>query len=86
MPRLPYLSWHADAERRYRRGERQGYCLTCRLWRWPDECEQHVKLTAKEFRVFIAQTRKEVRRRYPTESDRYRRELAAAMRKGEAQA
>jgi len=38
--KLGYLQWHADAEKRHERDERQSYCLTCYKWRWPDElCE-----------------------------------------------
>lgn len=32
---LGYLAWHADAERRTKRGERQKRCPTCHLYYWP---------------------------------------------------
>ena len=30
-----YLAWHADAEIRSKRGERQVVCDECGLWSWP---------------------------------------------------
>lgn len=33
-PKLPYLAFFDDAERRTRAGERQTYCRTCELWQW----------------------------------------------------
>ena len=49
---LPYTAFHADAERRQKAGERQVYCLKCRLWVWPDqvavEHREHTR-TAKQF-------------------------------------
>lgn len=38
--RLGYLAWHQDADRRTKAGQRQLYCLTCGLWRWPDGAKQ----------------------------------------------
>ncbi len=32
---LGYLEWHADAERRTKRGERQQRCPKCGLYYWP---------------------------------------------------
>lgn len=32
---LGYVAWHADAERRAARGEKQKRCLKCRLYYWP---------------------------------------------------
>ena len=38
--KVGYLAWHADAERRTDRGERQFLCGMCKLWRWKHElCE-----------------------------------------------
>ncbi len=34
QPKLGYLAWHADAERRAKRGEKQKRCPTCRLLYW----------------------------------------------------
>ena len=34
---LGYMEWHADADRRQKRGETQRLCPECDLWRWPDE-------------------------------------------------
>ena len=31
------MEWHADADRRHRRGERQRQCPVCRLWLWAHE-------------------------------------------------
>jgi hypothetical protein len=35
--RLPYLAWHARAERSRRRGERQTRCPGCSKWIFPWE-------------------------------------------------
>ena len=34
---LGYLQWHADANRRAKRGESQTQCRTCGRWLWADE-------------------------------------------------
>lgn len=46
---LGYLAWHYDAERRYRRGQRQVYCTACRKWRWPDHVGRAPTLTKAQF-------------------------------------
>lgn len=49
---LRYTDWHADGHKRHADGQRQVYCLKCRLWVWPDqvafEHKEHTR-TAKEF-------------------------------------
>lgn len=35
IPRLPYIKWHNDADRRHKAGERQVKCPRCSLWCWP---------------------------------------------------
>lgn len=49
---LDYREFHADADRREKAGQKQVYCLKCRLWVWPDqvalEHKEHTR-TAKEF-------------------------------------
>ncbi len=35
--KLGYLAWHADAERRYKAGQRQWQCAACKYWFWPDQ-------------------------------------------------
>jgi len=40
---LPYLSWHADAERRTKRGERQKKCKACGLYYWPALLRRRIK-------------------------------------------
>lgn len=50
-PTLPYLEWHADAERRTAAGEEQTYCQTCERWTWPDRaaaCPRYVRGLAAE--------------------------------------
>lgn len=32
-----YIAWHAEAENRMKRGERQKWCTGCERWRWRDE-------------------------------------------------
>ncbi len=34
-PKLGYMAWHDDAERRTKRGEKSKQCPTCKLWYWP---------------------------------------------------
>ena len=36
-PKLGYLAWHADAERRMEAGEKQHYCRRCRRYYWKHE-------------------------------------------------
>ena len=51
VPQLPYMEWHADAERRAEAGEEQTYCQTCERWRWPDQaaaCPRFVRSLAAE--------------------------------------
>lgn len=31
---LGYQGWHQDADKRYRKGQRQLFCTVC--WRWPE--------------------------------------------------
>lgn len=33
-PKLPYMAWHADANRRTKHGERQFWCSICERWIW----------------------------------------------------
>lgn len=76
---LPYLSWHADAERRHKRGERQLYCGECVTpelggWVWPDECDHPGRLTARGFRDMVRWAKKDAAR-YDTDAKRYKRAL-----------
>ena len=41
VPAVPYLAWHADAQVRHRRGERQKQCKFCGLWFWEHEMKLH---------------------------------------------
>lgn len=34
---LPYSTWHDDAERRMKRGQKSKYCSVCERWRWKDK-------------------------------------------------
>lgn len=34
---LPYLAFHADADRRMKRGEKQRKCPVCQKWIWETE-------------------------------------------------
>lgn len=37
---LGYLGYHADADRRLKRGERQAFCKMCERYKWKDKrCE-----------------------------------------------
>lgn len=50
-PDLPYMEWHADADRRVAAGEEQTYCQTCERWKWPDharDCPRYVRSMAAE--------------------------------------
>lgn len=53
---LRYPEWVADSEKRHARGERQVFCLKCRLWVWPDQIafahKEHT-LTIKQFDQII---------------------------------
>ena len=81
---MPYVQAAMEADRRIARGERQLYCLGCGgLWRWPEQCDHEGRMTYKEFRTMVARLKRQVRRRYPTDRDRYEHELAAATRRGE---
>jgi hypothetical protein len=33
-PKLGYREWHADADRRIKRGQKQRRCPACKLWVW----------------------------------------------------
>lgn len=37
MDTLGYNLWHYEADRRYKKGERQTQCPDCQLWFFPDE-------------------------------------------------
>ncbi len=41
VPAIPYLAWHADAQTRHRKGERQQQCKACGLWFWEHEIKVH---------------------------------------------
>lgn len=46
---IPYLAWHYEADRRYRRGERQLCCSVCELWffpKWKDDVRDHKRRCA----------------------------------------
>lgn len=49
---LSLKEWQDDSDARHKRGERQVYCLKCRLWIWPDHVahahKEHTR-TIKEF-------------------------------------
>jgi hypothetical protein len=36
-PKLPYLAWHAYAEERYKKGDKQTRCSICGRWYFKDE-------------------------------------------------
>lgn len=41
---IAYVAWHAEAGRRYRKGERQGRCPDCLKWyfpNWPADVTRH---------------------------------------------
>jgi len=40
-PELSYLSAHADAEERMRKGEQQAYCPWCCKWIWRSHFNSH---------------------------------------------
>jgi hypothetical protein len=60
---LDYTERALDAERRLRRGERQLYCPTCLLWRWPEECAHGGRLSEAHFKAHVARLAKSGRRR-----------------------
>lgn len=33
-PPLGYMQWHADADRRHKRGQVQAWCERCTKWQW----------------------------------------------------
>lgn len=58
--KLPYLQFHADAERRHKRGERQVWCRKCRIWVWPDQVALEHKgetLTIGQFNWLVRRTK-----------------------------
>ena len=74
---LGYLAWHADAERRAKRGERQLYCGECkdsggRIWVWPDQCNHQGRLAYKEFRAMVREAKKHADT-FDSDQKRYRR-------------
>ncbi len=47
---LGYREWHADAERRHKRGEKQSYCGVCGKWVWnPLFTSRQHAMTARQF-------------------------------------
>lgn len=76
-----YSAAYEDAERRLRAGQRQVWCLSCRLWRWPDEvcCLGASRLSLRAFRAALRQVQRQhpanaVERRYLAEVRKARRE------------
>lgn len=76
---LPYLSAHADAERRLRHGERQLWCGPCDGWVWPDHCEHPGRLTSKEHAAMLRSAKKYAAT-FDTDEKRYQREVKKLIR------
>lgn len=74
-----------DVEARLSRGEVQRYCGWCGIWRWDDECDHPGKQIEAEFWATAKKIEKEVRKKYPTQEDRYLRQLRKARRDGEVE-
>lgn len=80
-----YGAWLDDCAARRKRGEKQLHCGMCSKWRWPGECAhgpEHMS-TARQFNAMLKRVEREVRRRYPSQEDRYRRDVRAARARGE---
>ena len=88
--RIAYVEEAIEAERRYRRGERQLHCGMCRngfggvgRWVWPGECIHPGRKTLAEFNAVSRAVQSYVKKNYPTQEARLTKRFRAAVKQGE---
>ena len=85
-----YLQWHEFAAVQTRHGIHQQVCSVCYDWFFPQSQAEHAAthpvpvewLTQRELRALFRAIEKSVRREFPTQEDKYLRDVRSAQPQG----